>query len=314
MMDGQLAELSGAHISVLLAESVEALAICEDGWYLDATFGRGGHSRAILHRLGAKGRLFALDRDPQAAEVAATIDDARFSFAKAPFSVLDQAFDEVSEGSLDGVLFDLGVSSPQLDQAARGFSFQHDGPIDMRMDPESGMSAREWLLQTDETTLARAIRDLGGETHSVAKRIAKAVMARREQLMSTTALAAVVAEAVPKKLHKPGFHPATQTFQAIRMVVNDEVGEIERGLLAATRCLKSGGHLAVITFHGLEDALVKRFIRDQEGEDVPGEIPTQHGRVNQVLRLVRPVIKPQAEDVAANPRCRSARLRRAVKL
>lgn len=303
-----------AHVSVLLAESVEALAIRADGWYLDATFGRGGHSRAILNRLGDKGRLFALDRDPQAAEAAAAIQDARFSFAKSPFSALDSAFAEVGEQSLDGVLFDLGVSSPQLDQAARGFSFQHDGPIDMRMDPDSGMSAQEWLLQTDEAALARAIRDLGGEPHSIAKRIARAVMARRERLDGTAALAAVISEAVPKKLHKPGYHPATQTFQAIRMVVNDEVGEIERGLLAATRCLKSGGSLAVITFHGLEDALVKRFIRNQEGDDIPGEIPTQHGRVNQVLRLVRPVIKPQAEDVAANPRCRSARLRRAVKL
>lgn len=305
---------SAAHVSVLLAESVEALAIRPDGCYLDATFGRGGHSRAILSRLGEKGRLFALDRDPQAAEVASHIDDARFRFAKAPFSMLDSAFAEVGAESLDGVLFDLGVSSPQLDQAARGFSFMQEGPIDMRMDPEDGISAKAWLMQTDEQTLARAIRDLGGEPHSVAKRIAQAVIARRERLDTTTELAAVVSEAMPKKLHKPGYHPATQTFQAIRMVVNDEVGEIGRGLQAATRCLKKGGVLAVITFHGLEDALVKRFIREREGEDIPGEIPVQQGRVNQELRLLRPVIKPQAEDVAANPRCRSARLRRAVKI
>lgn len=305
---------ASAHISVLLQESVDALGIRADGHYLDATFGRGGHSREILQRLGEKGRLYAIDRDPQAAAAAKEIDDPRFVFAKAPFSLLDKVFDEVGEETLDGVLFDLGVSSPQLDSPERGFSFRHDGPIDMRMDTESGISAGEWLMQTDEATLSRAIRDLGGETHGVAKRIAKAVIARRETLHGTVALAQTIAAAVPQKLHKAGYHPATQTFQAIRMMVNDETGEIARGLLAATRCLKKGGYLAVITFHGLEDALVKRFIREQEGDDIPGEIPTQHGRVNQVLRLMSPVIKPQAEDVAANPRCRSARLRRAVKI
>lgn len=302
------------HVSVLLEESVAALDIREDGAYLDGTFGRGGHSRAILAALGAEGRLYALDRDPQAAEAAATISDPRFAFAKSPFSALDSAFPEVGEGSLDGVLFDLGVSSPQLDQGERGFSFLHDGPIDMRMDPESGISARDWLLQTDAVTLARAIRDLGGEPHTVAKRIAEAIIAKRERLASTTALAAVIAEAVPKKFHRPGYHPATQTFQAIRMVVNDEVGEIERGLAAATQCLKSGGVLAVITFHGLEDALVKRFIRSREGEELPAEIPSDRGRVNQTLRLIRPVIQPSVEAIAANPRCRSARLRKAVKI
>ncbi|MDO4776619.1 MAG: 16S rRNA (cytosine(1402)-N(4))-methyltransferase RsmH [Cardiobacteriaceae bacterium] len=306
--------MSTPHVSVLLEESVAALDIREDGVYLDGTFGRGGHSRAILAALGAEGRLYALDRDPQAAEAAATIHDPRFRFAKSPFSALDSAFAEVGEASLDGVLFDLGVSSPQLDQGERGFSFLHEGPIDMRMDPESGMSARDWLLATDVATLARAIRDLGGEPHTVAKRIAEAVMAKRERLTTTTELAAVIAEAMPKKFHRPGYHPATQTFQAIRMVVNDEVGEIERGLAAATRCLKSGGVLAVITFHGLEDALVKRFVRSREGEELPAEIPSEKGRMNQVLRLVRPVIKPSVEAIAANPRCRSARLRKAVKI
>lgn len=302
------------HASVLLDESVDALAIRADGVYLDGTFGRGGHSRAILARLGAEGRLYALDRDPEAAAVAATIADSRFRFAKSPFSALDRAFADVGEESLDGVLFDLGVSSPQLDDGARGFSFLHDGPIDMRMDPESGVSARDWLLATDAATLARAIRDLGGEPHTVAKRIAEAVLAKRERLQTTTELAAVIAEAMPKKFHRPGYHPATQTFQAMRMVVNDEVGEIERGLAAATRCLKSGGVLAVITFHGLEDALVKRFIRSREGDELPAEIPSEQGRANQVLRLLRPVIKPTVDAIAANPRCRSARLRRAVKI
>ena len=306
--------MSTSHVSVLLEESVDALNIREDGVYLDATFGRGGHSRAILERLGEGGCLYALDRDPQAAEEAATIHDPRFHFAKSPFSALDSVFTKIGEASLDGVLFDLGVSSPQLDQGGRGFSFFHDGPIDMRMDPESGISARDWLLTTDAATLARAIRDLGGEPHTVAKRIAEAVIARRERLTSTTELAAVIAEAMPKKFYRPGYHPATQTFQAIRMVVNDEVGEIERGLAAATRCLKSGGVLAVITFHGLEDALVKRFVRSREGKELPAEIPSGKGRMNQVLRLIRPVIKPSVEAIAANPRCRSARLRKAVKI
>lgn len=293
---------------------MDALVVGDNGAYLDATFGRGGHSCLLLSRLSDQGRVYALDRDPQAAEVAEKIDDPRFHFAQRPFSQLAEAFAEVGENSLDGVLFDLGVSSPQLDQAERGFSFIRSGPLDMRMDPQSGISAGQWLAQTDEQTLAKAIRDLGGESHTIAKRIARAVMAARGKLETTTALAQIVAEAMPKKYHKPGHHPATQTFQAIRMVVNDEVGEINRGLEAATRLLKSGGVLAVITFHGLEDQLVKRFIRNMEGEALPAEIPSVTGRVNQVLKLIPPVIKPSAEAVKENPRCRSARLRKAVKI
>ncbi|UJF24606.1 16S rRNA (cytosine(1402)-N(4))-methyltransferase RsmH [Suttonella sp. R2A3] len=303
-----------AHRSVLLHESVEALAIREDGWYLDATFGRGGHSRLILSQLGSEGRLYAIDRDPQAAKEVEGIDDPRFHFAYQPFSVMPQAFAEVGAASLDGVLFDLGVSSPQLDQAERGFSFQKDGPLDMRMDNQNGLTAQEWLAEVSEAELSKTIRDLGGETHSIAKRIAKAIIAKRDKLRGTLDLAEVVAEAMPKKYHRPGYHPATQTFQAIRMAVNDEVGEIERGLAAATKLLKSGGVLAVITFHGLEDALVKRFIRSKEGHNLPAEIPSSAGRVGAELRLVRPVIKPSQSEVADNPRCRSARLRKAVKI
>ena len=184
----------------------------------------------------------------------------------------------------------------------------------MRMDNESGMTAADWLAATDEATLARVIRDWGGEPHTVARRIARAVMAARPRLHSTLDLAAVVADAVPRKLHRAGFHPATQTFQAIRIAVNDEVGEIERGLRAATDLLASGGVLAVITFHGLEDAIVKRFIRACEGAPLPAEIPSAHDRVNPLLRLVPPVIKPSAGEVADNPRSRSARLRKAVKI
>lgn len=302
------------HISVLLQESISALEIKPEGWYLDGTFGRGGHSRLILDSLNEKGRLYALDRDPQAAAKAGEIKDARFYFKQTEFSNMAHAFPEVGLGSLDGILLDLGVSSPQLDEAERGFSFSKLGPLDMRMNPENGLSARQWLLQTDEITLMRAIRDLGGEPHTIARRIARAIMAVREQLQTTLDLARVVQEAMPKKLQKSGYHPATQTFQAIRMMVNDEVGEIERALSAATNLLKSNGILAVITFHGVEDALTKRFIRAQEGEMLPAEIPVAQGRRNAVLRLVNPVIKPSAQAVADNPRCRSARLRKAVKL
>ena len=302
------------HTTVLLHEALRALAIREDGVYLDGTFGRGGHSRAILAALGGAGRLYALDRDPQAAAAAAAVADPRFYFARAPFSAMETAFAEVRAASLDGVLLDLGVSSPQLDQAARGFSFAKEGPLDMRMDNESGITAADWLAATDEATLARVVRDWGGEPHTVAKRIARAVMAARGKLRTTLDLADVVADAVPRKLHKAGFHPATQTFQAIRIAVNDEVGEIERGLRAATRLLKSGGVLAVITFHGLEDALVKRFVRAHEGAPLPAEIPSAFDRVNPLLRLVPPVVKPSAREVADNPRSRSARLRKAVKI
>lgn len=303
-----------SHIPVLLEESLDALAVRGDGCYLDATFGRGGHSRRILSRLGENGALFALDRDPQAAQAADEIDDPRFYFRRTPFSRIDALFKTAERKSLDGVLFDLGVSSPQLDLAERGFSFLREGPLDMRMDPGSGISAKQWLLENDAATLARIIRDWGGEPHTIAWRIARAVIAVRENLDTTTDLAAVVTHAMPKKRYKPGHHPATRTFQALRIAVNDEVNEIGAGLEAATNLLQPGGLLVVITFHGLEDALVKRFIRARKGETVPAEIPVQIGRVNPVLKLVPPVIKPSAAEVADNPRARSAKLRKAEKL
>lgn len=302
-----------SHLPVLLEESLDALSLKSDGRYLDATFGRGGHSRPILSRLGEKGALFAVDRDPKAARSAAEIVDPRFHFRRTPFSRIGAVFETVDMKSLDGVLFDLGVSSPQLEAAERGFSFRREGPLDMRMDPESGISAKEWLLANDETTLAKIIRDWGGEPHTIARRIARAVMAVREGLQTTTDLASVVARAMPKKYYKPGHHPATQTFQALRMAVNDEISELGAGLEAATNVLKPGGVLVVITFHGLEDALVKRFVRAREGAVVPAEIPVQMGRIDPVLKLVPPVIKPSAAQVADNPRSRSAKLRKAEK-
>lgn len=303
-----------SHIPVLLEESIDALAVRDDGCYLDATFGRGGHSRRILSRLGEKGTLFAVDRDPQAAQVANEIADPRFYFRRTAFSQMDDLFQTAERKSLDGVLFDLGVSSPQLNIAERGFSFLREGPLDMRMDPGSGISAKEWLLENDVATLARIIRDWGGEPHTIAWRIARAVIAVRENLETTTDLAAVVTQAMPKKRYKPGHHPATRTFQALRIAVNDEVNQIGAGLEAATNLLQPGGLLVVITFHGLEDALVKRFIRAREGTTIPAEIPVQTGRVNPVLKLVSPVIKPSAAEVADNPRARSAKLRKAEKL
>lgn len=306
---------SSLHISVLKEESIDCLNIQPDGVYVDATFGRGGHSRAILERLGNNGRLYALDRDPSAQAYAQTIDDSRFHFARCAFSHLSQAFADLQDESVDGVLFDLGVSSPQLDDGMRGFSFMREGPIDMRMDPESGMSAKEWLMQTDERTLATAIRDLGGEPHGISQRLARVIMESRDRLHTTLDLANVIAQAMPKKHYKAGQNPATQTFQAIRMVVNNEVEEIKQGLQAATAMLKKNGVLAVITFHGLEDRLVKQFMRAQEGQRLPSEIPlTDSGWRDQVLRLISPVVQPSQKEVQNNPRARSARLRKAIKI
>lgn len=303
------------HIPVLLAEAVAALEIAPNGRYLDATFGRGGHSSEILAQLGESGQLYALDRDQQAAAVAAQITDPRFHFARCAFSEMKTAFAALGAESLDGILFDLGVSSPQLDDPSRGFSFAKEGPLDMRMDNEQNLTAQKWLKNVDEDTLTTVIRDYGGEPHTVAKRIAKAILAAKNDLKSTLDLASVVAQARPKKLYKPHLHPATQTFQAIRIAVNDEIGEIQRALRAATMMLKSGGILVVISFHGLEDATVKRFVRSMEGEPLPAEIPaTNTTNIHQVLRLVPPVIKPSSAEIAQNPRSRSAKLRKAVKL
>ena len=292
-----------AHVTVLLHEAVQALAIRADGVYLDGTFGRGGHSRAMLAALGRAGRLYALDRDPQAAEAAAGIDDPRFHFARCPFSRMETAFADVGAASLDGILLDLGVSSPQLDQAARGFSFGKEGPLDMRMDNESGITAADWLAATDEATLARVIRDWGGEPHTVARRIARAVIAARGKLRTTLDLAAVVADAVPRKLHKAGFHPATQTFQAIRIAVNDELTQVEQTLQLVPALLRTGGRVGVISFHSLEARLVKRFFAEQR----------QAGYEAELRILTKKPIAGNHDD-AYNPRARSAKLRAAAKI
>ncbi|MDZ3823012.1 MAG: 16S rRNA (cytosine(1402)-N(4))-methyltransferase RsmH [Pseudoxanthomonas sp.] len=295
-----------SHLPVLLDEAVAALAIRPDGRYLDGTFGRGGHAARILAGLGERGGLLLMDRDPEAIAVARARfgDDPRVAIRQAPFSTL--ADWDLARSGLDGVLLDLGVSSPQLDQAARGFSFAADGPLDMRMDPGAGEPASAFLARADEATIAEVLWRLGEEKRSRA--IARAVVAARAQapLLRTGQLADLVA-AVPgtRDGHK---HPATRTFQALRMHVNDELGEAARGLAAALDCLRPGGRLAVISFHSLEDRLVKRFFADHAGRSEGSRrLPAAPAPPARLCPLAR--VMPGAAELAANPRARSAVLR-----
>lgn len=303
--------MSAAHVSVLLDEAVAGLKVKADGVYLDATFGRGGHSRAILARLGPQGALLALDRDPAAvtagAELAAT--DARFRVAHAAFSELGATAREMGVDQVDGVLFDLGVSSPQLDEAARGFSFRFDAPLDMRMDTSAGMTAAEWLNTASEEEIARIVRDYGEERF--AKAVARAITQARSvaPLETTRDLARIVAGAV--RTRERGQDPATRTFQAVRIHVNRELEEIEQALPQAARLLNPGGRLAVISFHSLEDRRVKQFLRhESQGEQIPPEIPVPASSLRGgCLSLVGRAVKPGDAECAANPRARSATLR-----
>jgi len=296
------------HSAVLLSEAVEALAIRSDGNYLDATFGRGGHSRAILAQLGPKGRLIALDRDPEAVEAAASISDPRFSIAHVPFSRLDEVMRTHSLELLDGALFDLGVSSPQIDKAERGFSFRRDGPLDMRMDPTRGESAAQWLATASESDIREVIRDYGEERF--AKQIAAAIVAARaaEPLGRTRQLAQLVGEAV--RTREAGQDPATRTFQALRIFINRELEEVSLSLPLAAARLAPGGRLAVISFHSLEDRIVKRFIRGAGAPDLPRDLPLRASELPQpLLRPVGRAIKASTTEVRANARARSATLR-----
>lgn len=305
------------HVSVLLQESIEALAIRPDGIYLDATFGRGGHSRAILAQLNANGRLYALDRDPTAIEAAqAFADDPRFTIIHTPFSRLAEVLDEQQlRGKLDGILFDLGVSSPQLDDAERGFSFMREGPLDMRMDTSRGETAAEFLQRASADEIAFVLREYGEERF--AWRIAQAIVAQRDEqpLQTTKQLADLIDAAVPfKDKHK---HPATRSFQGIRIHVNGELQEIEEALSAAVAGLKPQGRLAVISFHSLEDRLVKRFMRAQsKGKAIPAGLPLRDDQIDrgQTVRLIGKAHKPSAEEIRANPRARSSVLRVAERL
>jgi 16S rRNA (cytosine1402-N4)-methyltransferase len=291
------------HEPVLAREAIEALAVRPDGIYVDGTFGRGGHSRLILERLGPAGRLIALDRDPQAAEAARAIGDARFRFFKAKFSEL-----EMVPSGVQGMLFDLGVSSPQLDDPARGFSFRHDGPLDMRMDPEADMSAAEWLAKAEEQEIRGVIRDYGEERF--AKQIAAAIVAARrsEPIVRTRQLADLVARAV--RTREPGQDPATRTFQAVRIHVNRELQEVSMMLPQAVSRLAPQGRLAVISFHSLEDRIVKRFMRALVRPEMPRRLPLRASEMPEpVVRIVGRAQRASRQEITRNPRARSATLR-----
>lgn len=298
-----------AHVTVLLDEAVAALNVKADGVYVDATFGRGGHSRAILARLGEHGRLLALDRDLEAVESARTWRDPRFAIAHAPFSRLAEAARAHGVDAADGILFDLGVSSPQIDTPERGFSFRHQAPLDMRMDTAHGISAADWLNEAPEDEIARVVKDYGEERF--AKSVAKAIVAARalQPIATTRQLAEIVAGAV--RTRERGQDPATRTFQAVRIHVNRELDELAEALPHAVELLRPGGRLAVISFHSLEDRMVKRFMRGEaKGEELPPEIPVQASDMPEGrLRLVGRAIRASSAEVARNPRARSAVLR-----
>jgi 16S rRNA (cytosine1402-N4)-methyltransferase len=301
--------VTSAHVPVMAHEAVGALAIKSDGVYVDGTFGRGGHSRLILQRLGEAGRLIAMDRDPEAIRAGEALQDARLTLVQSRFSQLDEVLDRLGVGKVDGVLLDLGVSSPQLDDATRGFSFRFDAPLDMRMDPDSGLSAADWLASADEGEICEVIRTYGEERF--AKSIARALVAARqtEPIHSTAQLAQIIAGTVRKR--EPGQHPATRSFQAIRIYLNRELEELKAILPHCVERLKPGGRLAVISFHSLEDRIVKRFMRTEaQGEQAPARLPIRAAMLKPGrMKLVGRAQHASDAEVAANPRARSAVLR-----
>jgi 16S rRNA (cytosine1402-N4)-methyltransferase len=298
------------HITVLLDEAVAGLAVKPEGLYVDATFGRGGHSRKILEKLGASGRLIALDRDLAAVSSAAEIQDPRFQIIHSHFSELQEVLAGIGVNKVDGVLLDLGISSPQIDEGERGFSFRFDGPLDMRMDQSRGQTGAEFLEAASEQQLRGVIKDYGEERF--AKQIARAIVAARtggDPITTTGQLAKIVAGAVPKI--EPGQDPATRTFQALRIFLNKELEELSLVLPQCMNMLEPGGRLAVISFHSLEDRIVKRFIRgEQDRDDLPANFPVRAKDLPQPrLMAVGRAIKPSAVEIKRNPRSRSAVLR-----
>lgn len=300
------------HTTVLLDEAVNGLNIHPEGIYIDGTFGRGGHSRLILSRLGAQGRLLAIDRDPQAIAAAKMINDPRFSIIHGPFSALaDYVSERKLQYKIDGILLDLGVSSPQLDDAERGFSFMRDGPLDMRMDPTRGQSAAQWLQSAAEADIAWVLKTYGEERF--AKRIARAIVERNRinPMTRTQELAEVVSAAMPVK--DKFKHPATRTFQAVRIWVNSELDEITQALKGSLDVLAPAGRLSIISFHSLEDRIVKRFMREHSrGPQVPAGVPMTEEQLRKLggreLRIAGKWL-PGEREVAENPRARSSVLR-----
>ncbi len=305
-----MSDAAWQHTTVLLNEAVDAVLTAPDGVYVDGTFGRGGHSRLLLSRLSPRGRLVALDRDPEAVAAAATgatrVDDPRFSIHHANFAQMGEVLAALGVDRVQGVLLDLGVSSPQIDNPARGFSFRHDAPLDMRMDPTRGESAADFLARADVRTLTEVIRDYGEERF--AQSIAKALVARRESghpVRTTLELSQLVARAV--RTREAGQDPATRTFQALRIFVNAELEALEQGLSTALSILAPHGRLAVIAFHSLEDRIVKTFIARESRDEVDRRAPFAPPRALRLAALAR--VKPGEAEVRANPRARSAVMR-----
>lgn len=304
------------HKPVLLEETLTALNIKPDGCYVDGTFGRGGHSQKILKQLGESGKLLAFDKDPQAIETANAIaaNDERLHVKRGSFTQLKQTVEELGwKGKVDGIFLDLGVSSPQLDDSERGFSFRFDGPLDMRMDPDNGVSAAQWIASAEERDIMMVLFDYGEE--KFARRIASAIVAaRQEQPINTTKrLASIVAAANPSKERNKD--PSTRTFQAIRIFINQELEDLKTCLAQAIDLLAPGGRLVVISFHSLEDRIVKRFIREQcKGDDYPLDLPVMHEQLNQNMKMIGKAIKSGRKELDENPRARSAVMRIAERL
>ena len=299
----------GSHVTVLLKAAVDGLKVRADGVYVDCTFGRGGHSREILARLGARGRLIAMDRDPHAVALRGEFDDERFELVHSSFSAFAATLAERRIGAVDGILFDLGVSSPQLDDAQRGFSFRVDAPLDMRMDTSRGETAAGWLAVADEGEIREVIRNYGEERF--ARQIAAAIVAARARgpVATTRQLAGIVAAVV--RTREPGQNPATRTFQALRIHINQELEELTQVLPQCVDALAPGGRLVVISFHSLEDRIVKRFLREQsQPPQLPARLPLRAAELPAPrLALVGKMQRPAAEEVVANPRARSAVMR-----
>ena len=299
------------HTPVLSSELLQHLKIRLDGFYIDCTFGRGGHSRAILRHLAEKGRLLAIDKDPAAIAAAGEElrDEPRITLVHGPYTIMKQLIEAQGKmGQVDGIIFDLGVSSPQLDDPARGFSFQSDGMLDMRMDTTKGITATKWLNCAKETEITKVLQHYGEERY--ARRISRAIIKARSEnpLRTTKQLVQLISETVPTK--EKDKHPATRTFQAIRIFINNELNELRMALEQTIDILNIGGRLLVISFHSLEDRLVKRFMRNESrGDNFPPEIPVTHELIKPRLKIIGKAIYPSREEISKNPRARSAIMR-----